>query len=542
MSASAPLSPPPFAVAPEQLAAIRQRFLESWQEALARSQQGEPEPLADPRFRDEAWASSPMHQATAQAYLLAAQALDELVDAMQVDDATRERVRFSIMQWVDALSPANYLFSNPQAQKKAVETGGLSLWQGFQLLFADLQKGRMSQSDESAFEVGVSVATTPGQVVYENPLMQLIQYTPAGATVYRTPLLMVPPNINKYYILDLQAHNSFVRHALEQGFAVFMISWRNPLPEDTDGIQQATWGDYVRHGVLKALDVVRDISGQDQVNALGFCVGGTLLATAVATARARGERPVSTLTLLTSFLDFSNTGILNVFVDPAAAHARDVQVGQGGLMTARELATTFSFLRPNDLVWNTVVHSYLLGQAPRPFDLLFWNADGTNLPGPFFAWYFRHAYLENNFIKPGKLGIDGVPIDFRNIDAPVYIYASREDHIVPWQSAHASTRILPNVQRFVLGASGHIAGVINPPARNRRHYWVYDDSEGGIGPNEAQQWLDGAQRQSGSWWPDWAAWLAARSGPQVSASAAAGNSRYTPLEAAPGRYVRVRAV
>ncbi|MFA5521864.1 MAG: class I poly(R)-hydroxyalkanoic acid synthase [Castellaniella sp.] len=532
----------PFTLAPDQLAAVRERFMKAWSECLDQARKGSLPPLSDPRFRDEAWSSSPAHLYAAHVYLLVVRALDELVDAAEVDDDARERLRFAVMQWVDALSPANFLISNPQAQKKAVETGGLSLLQGMQLLLADLNKGRMSQSDESAFEVGVNVAATPGHVVFENPLMQLIQYTPLTDTVWQKPLLMVPPCINKFYILDLQAHNSFVRYALEQGFTVFLVSWRNPLPEDSDGIQNATWGDYLQQGVLRALDVVSDISGREQVNALGFCVGGTLLASALAVAHAQGRRPASTLTLLTSFLDFSDTGILDVFVDEASVLRRDLQLGQGGLMPASELASTFSFLRPNELVWNYVVSSYLLGEAPRPFDLLFWNADSTNLPGPFFAWYFRNAYLENNFIKPGHLSVDGVPIDLARVDVPAYLYASREDHIVPWESAHATTRILPDVQRFVLGASGHVAGVINPPSRNRRHYWVYDEDKAVTGSESPAQWLEGAPQHQGSWWPDWAAWLAERSGPRVAAPAQAGDARYTAIEPAPGRYVKVRAV
>src|SRR5699024_6156887 len=388
----------------------------------------------------------------AHAYLLGSQALEELVDAAQVDDATRERLRFNVMQWTQAMSPANFLLTNPQAQQKALETGGQSIAQGVQQLFTDLQKGRMTQTDEDAFQVGINVAITPGHVIFENALMQVIQYTPQTSQVYSRPLVIVPPCINKYYILDLQPDNSFVNYAVEQGFTVSLVSWRNPLATVTDHIQRATWGDYLQHGVLTAIDMVRQFSGQDQVNALGFCVGGTMLTSALALARGQGRQPVHSLTLLTSLLDFTTAGVLNVFVDEQHASLRDLQLGSGGLMPARELATTFSFLRPGELVWNYVSSNYLMGEAPPAFDLLYWNADGTNLPGPFFAWYFRNTYLENNLATPGKVVIDGIPLDFSTINVPAYVYASREDHIVPWQGAYDSMHLLRGQRRFVMGA------------------------------------------------------------------------------------------
>lgn len=530
------------AVPSEKLAAIRVSYLKSLSDLIAQTQRGTLSPPADRRFSDDAWSSAPAHLLHAHMYLLTVQTLNDMVDAAQVDLPVRERLHFGIMQWAQAASPANFLLTNPQAQKKALETQGQSLSKGLELLFADLQKGRLTQTDESAFQVGVNVATTPGTVVYENPLMQLIQYSPQTETVFEKPLLIVPPCINKYYILDLQEHNSFVRHAVEQGFTVFLISWRNPLPEDTDHTHLATWGDYLTHGVLQAIDVTKQISGQDQINALGFCVGGTMLATALALAQAQGQKPVASLTLLTSFLDFEHSGVIDVFVDELHASTRDQQLGAGGLMTANELATTFSFLRPGELVWNYVVNGYLMGTAPRSFDLLYWNSDGTNLPGPFFAWYFRNAYLENNLIQPGKVRIDGYPIDLGVLDMPAYIYGSKDDHIVPWQGAFASSKVLSNPDRFVLGASGHIAGVINPPERGRRSYWAQNPGSALDPQLTYDQWLDGATEHSGSWWPDWIGWLAQRSGSKINAADQAGNDQYIPIEAAPGRYVQVRAV
>lgn len=526
----------------DQLTAIRNRYVQQATALQAQLQHGTLSPPSDRRFSDPAWASSPAHLINAHMYLLTVQTLHEMVDAAQVDVPVRERLHFGIMQWAAAASPANFLPTNPQAQKKAIETNGQSLSQGLRLLLEDMQKGRLTQTDETAFKVGENLAITPGAVVYENPLMQLIQYAPQSATVFEKPLLIVPPCINKYYILDLQQHNSFVRYAVERGFTVFLMSWRNPLPDDADNIQQATWGDYLVHGILQAINTARQISGQDQINALGFCVGGTMLASALSLAQAQGDQPASSLTLLTSFLDFQETGVIDVFVDELHASMRDQQLGAGGLMTANELATTFSYLRPDELVWNYVVNGYLMGVAPREFDLLYWNSDGTNLPGAYFAWYFRNTYLENNLVEPGKVQVDGQPIDLGSLDMPAYIYGSREDHIVPWKGAYASTRVLASPQRFVLGASGHIAGVINPPARKRRSYWAHDTSVSHDTQLTADQWLDAANEHPGSWWPDWSDWLAQQSGARVPARPQLGSDRFTPIEPAPGRYVQVRAV
>lgn len=530
-------------VAPDVLADIQAEFSREWQRLCDDARRGALAPPADRRFGGEAWAASGQHLLMAHTYLLSARAMSRMVDAAQVSEPMRDRLRFSIMQWVDALSPSNFLALNPDAQQSIVESAGRALNEGLANLLGDVKKGRITQTDETQFEIGRNVAVTPGDVVFENALFQLIQYKPATATVHERPLVIVPPNINKFYILDLQPDNSFVRHAVEQGFTVFLISWRNPLVSDTDGIDRATWSDYLDDAVLQALRVASDISGQPQVNALGFCVGGTMLASALALAEARGEHPVAALTLLTSLLDFHDTGILNVFVDEAHALLRDHQLGNGGLMPGRDLATTFSFLRPNELVWNYVVGNYLKGQKPPAFDLLFWNGDSTNLPGPFFSWYFRNTYLENNLKVPGRAQAAGLPLDLTRLSMPAYIFGSREDHIVPWVSAYASTQVLRGPQRFVLGASGHIAGVVNPPAKKRRSYWVADNM-GGAGqplPGDPNAWLAQAQEKPGSWWPDWAAWLAGHSGKQVKARAKSGNARYRPIEPAPGRYVKVRA-
>lgn len=541
MSLSSSAWPSEAVIPPQRLAQIQARFSHEWLELTTQARQGTLQPPTDRRFSSKDWASHPSFLFMAHAYLLSARTMQAMVDAAQVDDALRSRLQFSVMQWVEAMAPTNFMATNPEVQRALLESQGKSLLDGMMNLLTDLQKGRMTQTDESRFRVGENLAVTAGSVVFQNEYFQLIQYAPATAKVYRRPLLIVPPCINKFYILDLQPENSFVKYAVDQGFTVFVVSWRNPMPSDTDGIVQAGWSDYLQHGVLQALDAACAISGQKQVNALGFCVGGTMLSCALALARARGRNPVASLTLLTTLLDFENTGVLDVFVDEQHAKVREQQLGQGGLMTARELATTFSFLRPGELVWNYVVGNYLKGNTPPAFDLLYWNSDSTNLPGPFFTWYFRNTYLENNLAVPGRVTIDGQPVDLTALDMPAYIYGSREDHIVPWQAAYASTRHLRGDQTFVLGASGHIAGVINPPQKKKRSYWALADQSSAL-PGDPQAWLDHATETAGSWWPHWAEWLKGHSGTQVKAAAKLGNTRYPPLEPAPGSYVKVRAL
>jgi polyhydroxyalkanoate synthase len=529
----------PTGVPSEAITKIQHDFMQGWQQLSQDAAAGHLAPIKDRRFAAPAWASSPAHLMMAHLYLLSANAMGKMVAASDAAPEVKDRLQFSVMQWIDALSPANFFATNPDAQAALVDTGGESLVAGLQNLLSDVQRGRISQTDETKFQVGENVATTPGAVVFQNRFFQLIQYKPATTTVYQRPILLVPPCINKFYILDLQPENSFVRHAVEQGFTVFLMSWRNPLADDQDGIESATWDDYLEEGVLKAIEVTRDISGQQQINALGFCVGGTVLATALAVATARGEQPVSALTMLTSMVDFKDTGALGVFVDEQHAKLREQQIGQGGLMSARELGATFSFLRPNELVWNYVVSNYLKGETPAAFDLLFWNGDSTNLPGPFFTWYFRNTYLENKLRAPNKLTCCGQRIDLRKLKMPTYLYASREDHIVPWRSAFASMSLFSGENRFILGASGHIAGVINPPAKKKRHYWVGTDKSSHTDP---EKWDAAATEVAGSWWPDWYEWLAAHSGKKVKPAKALGSTKHKVIEAAPGSYVKVRAV
>lgn len=524
----------------ERLQGIQQDYLrqatELWNSAVGQSGSVQ---LADKRFSAPEWTQQPGSAFMAAFYLLNARTLQQMADSLQGDEKARQRVRFAVQQWADAASPSNFLAFNPEVIAKAVSTQGESLQQGLQHLMQDIRQGHMSQTDESVFEVGVNVATTEGSVVHENPFFQLIEYRPLTPKVHEVPFLFVPPCINKYYILDLQPDNSLVRYLLSQGHRVFMVSWVNA----DDDLSRATWDDYVAQGVIEAIDTVRDIAGVQQVNALGFCVGGTLLATALATLAAQGRKPVRSLTLLTAFLDFVNTGTMDVFVDEAMVRMREATMGpdsptQGGLMRGGELATTFSFLRANDLVWNYVVGNYLKGQMPPAFDLLYWNSDSTNLPGPMYTWYLRNTYLENKLRQPGAVTVCGEPLDLRRIDVPTFVYGSREDHIVPWDSAYASTQLLSGPCTFVLGASGHIAGVINPPEKKKRSHWV---GKGRTLPSQAQAWLDSAQEQPGSWWPVWADWLAAQAGDWVPAPGQAGNRQHPVIEAAPGRYVKRKA-
>ncbi|MDR5738265.1 class I poly(R)-hydroxyalkanoic acid synthase [Caballeronia sp. LZ016] len=533
---------PTAAIAPERLHQLQSDYTRDVTELLkqASAQNIDAAALKDRRFKDTAWQSTPAFAFTAAWYLLNARYLQELADAIQSDPKTRERIRFTVQQWAAMAAPSNFLALNPEAQKALIESKGESLRQGMLNLLGDMQRGKISQSDESGFKVGKNIATTEGAVVYENELVQLIQYKPLAPKVYARPLLIVPPCINKFYILDLSPEGSLVRHALESGQQVFILSWRNA----DQSIADKTWDDYVQQGVIDTMAVVKEISRADKINTLGFCIGGTLLATALAVEKARGSEPAASMTLLTSMLDFSDTGVLDVFVDEAHVQMREQAIGgrngaPPGLMRGIEFANTFSYLRPNDLVWNYVVDNYLKGRTPQAFDLLFWNSDSTNLPGPMCVWYLRNTYLENKLREPGALTVCGQAVDLTKLDLPTFIYGSREDHIVPWKSAYASAPILSGPQTFVLGASGHIAGVINPPSKNKRSFWMLDNANGRL-PDDPDAWFEAASEHPGSWWPTWTEWLAANAGEQVKPGASLGSKARPVIEAAPGRYVLER--
>jgi polyhydroxyalkanoate synthase len=513
--------------------ALQEQYLKDASALWTNSLQGTAPPK-DKRFAAQAWSANPVAAFSASAYLLNARTLMGMAEAVEGDAKTRARIRFAVEQWMAASAPSNFLAFNADAQQKAIETNGESIAKGLQNMLHDMQQGHVSMTDESLFEVGKNVATTEGAVVFENELFQLIEYKPLTAKVYEKPFLLVPPCINKFYILDLQPENSLIRYAVAQGHRTFVVSWRNPDAT----LAHKTWDNYVEDAAIKAIAVTQEITGAKAINALGFCVGGTILGAALAVLAARGEKPVASATFLTALLDFTDTGILDVFIDEAFVKYREQEMGKGGLLKGQDLASTFSFLRPNDLVWNYVVGNYLKGETPPPFDLLYWNSDSTNLPGPFYAWYLRNTYLENKLCKPGKVTVCGQKIDFRKLDLPVYIYGSREDHIVPIGGAYASTQHLPGKKRFVMGASGHIAGVINPPAAKKRSHWLRED---GKFPATQADWQAGATEHAGSWWTDWANWLQSHAGKQIAAPKAYGKGKYKAIEAAPGRYVKAKA-
>jgi len=486
----------------------------------------------DRRFSAEGWRDNPWYSLLKQSYLLNARLLGDIVESAALDEKQKHKLRFFTRQFIDSMSPANFAATNPEALKAAVESRGESLRAGLGNLLDDMKKGRIAITDETAFEVGRNVAVSKGSVVFENELFQLIQYAPLTEKVATRPLLIVPPCINKFYILDLQPENSFVRFACEQGLTVFLVSWRNP----DASLSETTWDDYLESGAMKAIEIALAISGADKVNALGWCVGGTILSSALAVMRGRNDRTVASLTLLTTMLDFREPGDLGVFIDEEGVSKREQSIGGGGIYSGKELGFVFQTLRANDLIWPYVVSNYLKGKAPEAFDLLYWNADATNLPGPMYAWYLRNLYLENSLCVPDRLTMCGASVDLGKVDMPSYVLATQEDHIVPWRSAYRTTQLVGGKTQFVLGASGHIAGVINPASKNKRSYWT-----GGKLGDDPEQWLASAQAAQGSWWTHWMRWLKPQAGKSVAARTKLGNAKHKPIEPAPGRYVKARA-
>jgi len=508
-----------------------------WAAALAAPAQGAlPEIVApapgDRRFKDGAWRREPFFSLVMQSYLLYAQYLRELAHLAPLPASERKRLEFATRQYLDAIAPSNFPATNPDVLAQAIRTEGESLVQGMRNLAEDARKGRITMTDERAFEVGRNIATTPGSVVFRNALIELIQYDATTPTVGKRPLVMVPPCINKYYILDLTPRNSLVAHAVAQGHTVFMLSWRNVPPE----LGTLTWDDYLEQGPLTAIRVAREITGAATVNTLGFCVGGTLLACALAVLAARRDASVASATFLTTMLDFADPGEIGVYVTREFLAAREPQLLAGQRIAGSELAGAFASLRANDLVWNYVVGNYLKGETPPAFDLLYWNSDSTNLAGPMYVYYVANMYLDNRLREPGALTMCGVPVDLGRLTMPVYVYASREDHIVPWHSAYRTTTLVGGDATFVLGASGHIAGVINPPAAAKRNYWT-----NALVTEDADDWFARAESIPGSWWPHWSEWLARHAGARHSAPKHPGSSAYPPLAPAPGDYVRESA-
>jgi len=523
---------------PAKLAALQQRFVDEQRRLLEFFTQPQGQTLAvtpplasaqDKRFAGDAWQSSPQYRYLAESYLSTYRLFLESIDSVDVSATNRKKMRFFIKQHLDAISPANFLATNPEALKSAIESKGETLKVGLDNLREDIEKGHISMTDEGAFKVGENLAVTPGSVVFENEIFQLLQYAPLTRTVHVRPVLIVPPCINKYYILDLRPDNSLVRYAVEQGFTVFIVSWRN-VKEPQGNL---TWDDYISAGVIKAIDCVRVITNVDKINAVGFCVGGTLLASAIAVLRRMGHEVIESVTFLTTFLDFSDTGEVTAYINEDFIAKCDAEVGHGGIVDGSDLAYAFTSLRANELIWNYVVGNYLKGTKPPAFDLLYWNSDSTNLPGPWYVYYLRNMYVKNNLARADKLKMCGVPVDLSYVNMPAFVFGAKEDHIVPWGTVYKSASLLTGKTEFVLGAAGHVAGVVNPASKNKRSHRI------GPAPDIAQQeWLAASREVEGSWWPRWAEWLKQFGGKMIPARDTLGSIDFKPIEAAPGRYVQ----
>ena len=516
---------------PETMLDLQGRYMQEqlrlWMNAMQPAA-GEGEASADKRFSAPEWNELPVFRYFRDSYLLTSKMMMEAVEEANLDEKTKQRMRFFMRQYLDAAAPSNYLMTNPEALKAAMESGGETLQEGMKNLLADMEKGRISMTDESAFEVGRNIAVTQGAVVWQDPLIQLIQYAPTTARVHERPLVMVPPCINKYYLMDLQPENSLVRYGIEQGHTVFMVSWRNVKERQA----KVTWDEYIA-SLIAALEETKRITKSPKINALGFCIGGTLLGAALAVLEKRGRNPAVSLTLLTALLEFTEVGEIRVYIDENFVGKREKQLEKGGIVPGGELAGAFSSLRANDLVWSYVVNNYLKGKQPPAFDLLYWNSDATNLPGPMYAYYLRNTYQDNKLCQPDALTMLDTPVSLKRLKLPAFVFAAREDHIVPWKGAYASAGCLGGPVVFVLGASGHIAGTINPASKNKRSYWMNAKR-----PADAEKWFVGAKELPGSWWPEWSRWLRAHAGKLVPARKTLGDGKKKPIEPAPGRYAK----
>ena len=487
----------------------------------------------DLRFRDAGWQDQFLFDYIKQSYLIAARHLHDAVSSVDgLSEETRKKVNFYTRQYIDALSPSNFAITNPQVLRETLHSGGQNLLKGLNNLLADIERGGIRMADEKAFKLGVNIATTPGKVVFQNGLMQLIQYAPSTETVFKRPLLVIPPWINKYYILDLREKNSFVRWAVEQGHTVFVVSWVNP----DERYAGKTFEDYMFEGPLAALDAIGQATGENEVNVIGYCLGGTLLGAALAWMAQKNDRRAASATFFASLLDFSIPGELGVFIDEAQVENLERRMQERGYLEGSEMAATFNMLRANDLVWSFVVHNYLLGKDPFPFDLLYWNSDSTRMPAKMHSFYLREMYLANRLRVPGGITLGGVPIDLGKIVIPAYFVSTIEDHIAPWKSTYKGARLPSGPTRFVLGGSGHIAGIVNPPSAKKYGYWTGSEL-----PESADEWQAGAARSEGSWWNDWKAWIAGLNGPGRAPARVPGGGTLQALEDAPGSYVSVPA-
>ena len=517
-----------------------QDYMRLWQSTAQRMMGQDAEPVVEParddrRFKNEAWESD-VFDFIKQSYLLTSNYMQSTVGQVEgLDPKTKQKVDFFTKQYVDALSPTNFVMTNPEVLQATMDSKGENLVNGFRNLLEDLEAGdgklKIKMTDADAFEVGKNVATTPGKVVYRNDLMELIQYTPTTEKVSKTPLLICPPWINKFYILDLREKNSFIKWAVEQGNTVFIISWVNPDRK----LAKKTFEDYMLEGPLEALDAIKKATGEEQVNVVGYCIGGTLLATALAYMAAKKDDRIKSATFFTTMVDFAEAGDLGVFIDDTSIESMEEKMNERGYLEGSEMANTFNMMKANDLIWSFVVNNYLLGKDPFPFDLLYWNSDSTRMPAAMHSFYLRNMYLNNKLVEPGGIEVGGVKLDLRKIKVPAYLISTREDHIAPWEATYKATQIYSGPVRFVLSASGHIAGVVNPPAAGNYCYWTNEET-----PADPTKWLDAAEQHDGSWWPDWDNWIKKHAGKQTVAARQPGDGELKAICDAPGEYVAVR--
>jgi polyhydroxyalkanoate synthase len=516
-------------------------YMTLWQNTTRRMMGQEPEPVIesdpkDKRFADPAWRQNEIFDFIKQSYLLSARYINDVVTRVDgLQPKTAQKVDFYARQFVNALSPSNFVLTNPEVLRKVKESGGENLVRGLSNLLSDLEEGRgnlrIKMTDTDAFKVGGNIAISEGKVVFQNDLIQLIQYAPATATVFARPVVIFPPWINKFYILDLRPKNSLVRYLVSQGHTVFMVSWVNP----DERLADKNFDDYMIEGVLAALDAIEKATKMREVNAIGYCLGGTLLASTLGYMKAKGDARIKSATFLVTLTDFTDAGELGVFIDEEQLSSLEERMSKRGYLEGADMAASFNMLRANDLIWSFVVNNYLLGKEPFPFDLLYWNSDATRMPPTMHSYYLRNMYQKNLLAEPGGISMKGVPVDLGQIDVPVYFLSCREDHIAPWTSTYKGAKNFGGAIRFVLAASGHIAGVVNPPDGGKYNHFVNDKM-----PGSGEEWLEDATEVGGSWWPDWQRWVAGFDKTQVPARVP-GKGRLKVIEEAPGSYVAVRA-
>ena len=513
-----------------------------FQNTVLRLMGKEVEPVIEPergdrRFSNEEWKNNPIFDYLKQLYLLQGSTLKKMVDDTDgISINARRKVEFLLRQYINAVAPSNFAGLNPDVINKTLQSGGLNLAHGIEQLTEDLEMSaegalNVAMTDTSAFQVGVNVATTPGKVIYQNDLMQLIQYTPTTETVAKRPLLVIPPFINKYYIMDLRENNSLMRWLVSQGHTVFVISWINPGP----GLRDKGFDNYLLEGPVEALNVIEAITGEKEVNAIGYCLGGTLLSATLSYLKKKRKERIKSATFLATLIDFTDPGEIGVFINETTIEGLEKQMDILGYYDGRQMSFSFNTLRENDLFWSFFVNNYLKGERPAAFDLLYWNTDSTNLPARMHSYYLRNMYLNNLLKEKNVLEVDGVKIDLSAVKVPSYFLSASQDHIALWKSTYEGAKILGGKNRFVLGGSGHIAGVINPPAADKYNYWTNDKIE-----DDSESWFAGAESHQGSWWPDWQNWVTEQSGKEQVAARVPGDGPFAALEDAPGSYVKMR--